>query len=266
MRIATLLTLSLLLATISGAQQRDATMAFEVASIRLTQFPSESYFSGFADGAGMCGMWRFTAVGNRVSLRSVNLCSLIRMAYDVKDYQVVSPAWVIKKDPSVFFEIEGRAAEGTTLTVDQARGMLQALLADRFKMKSHREPRNSPVYALVVGDRGHKLSTQGIACPNPNASMMVGPGMLTSCKPQMSISQLVFTLSRDLDRVVVDRTNLTGQYAFVLQWAGNDPLSGANNRPSLFTAVQEQLGLRLEPSTETVDALVIDHIEPPSPN
>jgi uncharacterized protein (TIGR03435 family) len=263
--ILTVLALSVVLATSGRARQRDAAATFEVASIRQTEFPNEAYFSGFADGAGMCGMWRFTVVGNRVSLRSVNLCSLIRMAYDVKDYQIVAPAWVTKKDPSVFFEIEGRAADGTTITVEQARLMLQSLLADRFKMTFHREPRAAPVYALMVGNRGHKLGNQEIPCPN-KASFISGSGTLTSCRPQMSVAQIAFALSRELDRVVVDKTNLTGQYAFALRWSSTDPLSGGDNLPSLFTAVQEQLGLKLDASTEPVDALVIDHIEPPSPN
>ena len=266
MPTAIVLTLSLLLAAAGAAQRRDVAATFEVASIRQTQFPNEAYFAGFADGAGMCGMWRFTPVGNRVTLRSVNLCSLIRMAYDLKDYQVVAPPWVTKKDPSVFYELEGRGAEETTLTVEQGRLMLQSLLADRFKMTFHREPRVAPVYALVVGSRGHKLSTQEIPCPSPKASFVAGPGMLTSCKPLMTVAQIVFSLSRELDRVVVDRTNLTGQYAFALRWASGDALSGGDNLPSLFTAVQEQLGLRLEASTEPVDALVIDRIEQPSPN
>ena len=81
----------------------------------------------------------------------------------------------------------------------------------------------------------------------------------------MSISQVVFALNREVDRPVVDRTNLTGRYSFTLKWSP-DPLASSGLSPSIFTAVREQLGLRLEPSTEPLDALVIDHVEPPSPN
>jgi uncharacterized protein (TIGR03435 family) len=76
----------------------------------------------------------------------------------------------------------------------------------------------------------------------------------------------VFDLSRELDRPVVDRTQLAGTYAFTLEWAGSEPLAGADGRPSLFTAVQEQLGLRLETSTDAVDAIIVDSVDPPSPN
>jgi uncharacterized protein (TIGR03435 family) len=80
------------------------------------------------------------------------------------------------------------------------------------------------------------------------------------------MSQLAFSLNRYLDRPVVDRTGLAGGYPFLLEWAGNEPLTGADGRPSLFTAVQEQLGLRLETSTDAVDAIIVDSVEPPSPN
>ena len=94
---------------------------------------------------------------------------------------------------------------------------------------------------------------------------MAGPGLLRSCKPGLSISQLIISLNRDLDRPVVDRTGLAGTFVFTLEWA-TDPLAGADGRPSLFTAVQEQLGLRLEASTDAVDAIIVDSVEPPSPN
>ena len=73
-------------------------------------------------------------------------------------------------------------------------------------------------------------------------------------------------MNRELDRPVVDRTELAGTYVFSLEWASREAPAGADNRPSLFTAVQEQLGLRLEASTDTVDAIIVDHVEPPSPN
>lgn len=249
------------------APRAQAPPAFEVVSIKPAQFPNDSYFAGFAAGAGTCGFFRFTPVGPRVSFGKTTLCSLIRMAYDVKDYQVVSiPPRMADKEQSAWYDVEARAAAGTTLTVEDTRLMLQTMLADRFKLKFHREPRQAPIYALVVTKDGHKLGATPVACQDMRATFMVGPGTLRSCKPGMSMAQLVLSLSRDLDRPVVDRTGLTGTYAFSLEWAGRDPLAGDDTRPSLFTAVQEQLGLRLEPATDAVDALIIDSVEPPSPN
>ena len=250
-----------------AARQAPSRPAFEIVSIKPAQFPNDAYFAGFAAGAGACGFSQFTPVGPRVSFGITTVCSLIRMAYDIKDYQVLSvPSRMAGKEPSSWYEVEARAAADTMLTVDQARLMLQTLLADRFKLKFHREPRQAPVYALVVPKEGHKLGAADKACADTRMPFMAGPGTLRSCTPGMAMSRLAFALSRELDRPVVDRTGLTGTYAFSLAWAGREPLAGTDDRPSLFTAVQEQLGLRLEPSTDAVDAFIIDHVEPPSPN
>jgi uncharacterized protein (TIGR03435 family) len=189
------------------------------------------------------------------------------MAYDVKDYQVLSmPPRMAGSEQSSWYETEARAPADTTLTIDQARLMLQAMLADRFRLKFHREPRQTRVYALVVAKGGHKLGTEDKRCADKRVALFGGPGLLASCKTGLSMSQLVFDLSRELDRPVVDRTQLAGTYAFTLEWAGSEPLAGADGRPSLFTAVQEQLGLRLETSTDAVDAIIVDSVDPPSPN
>jgi uncharacterized protein (TIGR03435 family) len=247
------------------ARQQPSATAFEVVSIRPASFPNDAYFLGYAKGAGNCGLWKFTPTGNRVSLRTVTLCMLMRMAYDVTDTQIVGlPRWSNQLDQSAWYQVEARAEEGTVLTLDQARERLRSLLAERFKLRFHREPRRTAVYALTVEREGHRLSNEEMTCAIPGMSFSAGPGILASCKPEMSISQLVTALAREVDRPVVDRTNLTGRYSFSLKWSP-DPLA-TDAAPSIFTAIREQLGLRLEPSTELVDALVIDQVEPPSPN
>ena len=245
--------------------------AFEVASIKPTPFRDESYFMGYAQGAGNCAFYKFTPTGNRFFQSGLTLCMLIRMAYDVTDLQIVGlPEWSNQLKRSAWYEVEGRSAGQTPLTVEQTRTMLRALLADRFKLVVHREPRGVPVYALVVDKPGHKLSTADIDCPvtGPGARLAVSfpPGTLLSCTPQLTMAQVVFTLNRFVDRPVVDRTGLDGRYALNLKFSGTDPLAGADGLPSLFTALREQLGLRLEPQTDSVDALVIDRVEPPTPN
>jgi len=245
--------------------------AFEVASIKPVAFPNESYFAGYAAGAGKCAFYKFEPTGNRFFQSSITLCMLIREAYDVTDLQIVGlPEWADQQKQSAWYQVEGRAAGNTPLTVEQTRPMLRALLADRFKLAVHREPRGVPVYALVVDKSGHKLSTTDIDCPAPGvgAQLVVSfpPGTLLSCKPQLTMAQLVFTLNRVVDRPIVDRTGLGGRYALNLKFSGADPLAGADGLPSLFTALREQLGLRLEPQSDSVDALVIDHVEPPTPN
>ena len=129
------------------------------------------------------------------------------------------PPRMAGKDPSSWYEVEARAAADVVLTVEQARLMLQTMLANRFKPNFHREPRQAPVYALVVAKEGHKLGTADKACADTRLPFMLAPGMLRSCSPGMAISQLVFALNRELDRPVVNRTGLTGTYAFSLTWA-----------------------------------------------
>jgi len=91
-------------------------------------------------------------------------------------------------------------------------------------------------------------------------------GMFIACTPTVSMSQLVFALGREVDRPVVDRTKLTGSYAMALNWAAADSLSGNDSVRSIFTTVKDDLGLSLEPSTEPVEALIVDQIEHPLSN
>ena len=249
------------------AQQTKAT--FEVVSIKPRGFSSESELRGFASGMGMCGGYRFTPNGNRVNLPGTNICSLLRMAFDLTEYQIVAPAWIKEVSPSAFFDIVALGKDGMTLTVDQARLMLQSMLEDRFKLSSHRAQHAAPVYALVVNPQGHKLRTDEIVpCPRTLGTLPIVAlsGAFIACKPTASIQQLVFALGREVDRPVVDRTRLTGSYSMALTWAGSDPLSGNDVAPSIFTAVKQDLGLSLDRSTEPVEALFVDHIERPSPN
>jgi uncharacterized protein (TIGR03435 family) len=268
MRLAVLLLLVASVVAPARARQAQSPPAFDVVSIKPAEFPNLAYFEGFAAGAGgTCGFSRFTPVGPRVSFGKTTACSLIRMAYDVMDYQVVAmPPRLSGKEQSAWYEVEARAAAGTTLTVEQTRLMLQTLLADRFKLKFHREPREVPIYALVVMKEGHKLGPVPAACTNTRGVSIGGPGTMLNCRPVTTMAQLATALSRQMDRPVVDRTGLTGTYPLSLAWSGREPLAGSDTSPSIFTAVQEQLGLRLEPTVDKVDAIVVDAIEPPTPN
>ena len=153
--------------------------------------------------------------------------------------------------------------------------MLQTLLADRFHLVAHRETREESIYQLVVAKGGPKLKE---ADGSQNPSERVGRGTITGTAAQ--ISQLVKPLSQQLGRNIVDRTGLTGRYDFTLQWTLEPgQLRGPGDPPpplnptlpdpegtNIFTALQEQLGLKLESGKGTVDFLVIDRAEPPSEN
>jgi uncharacterized protein (TIGR03435 family) len=158
--------------------------------------------------------------------------------------------------------------------------LLRAVLAQRFQMKTHTDVRQGPVYALVVDKGGAKIKLSGA---NPSAEWVSPSGQhvqsgTTATTGLISghvvpLAMLVRALmsAGQLDRVVVDRTGLTGNYDYALNWtpdatsaSGEDPSD--TNLPSLLTAIREQLGLRLEPSMGPVNTLVIDHVEKPSEN
>jgi len=219
-----------------------------------------------------------------IEARNITLKFLIKAAYGVLDKQIVgSPAWL----DSQLFDVTAKydqavENEQKNWTPAQRRsfelnGMLplQNLLAERFGLKMHFEDREMPVYALVVAKGGSKLEPAGtvkeILGWSGNGIRPLGAGKLAAM--QATTDQLAHFLdgvySDQLGRPVVDKTGLTATYDFSLQWipdqlAGTDP-SGSSG-PSFFTAIQEQLGLKLEPQRAAVRTLVIDHVEMPSEN
>jgi uncharacterized protein (TIGR03435 family) len=215
--------------------------------------------------------------GGRYTATNATLRMLMRTAYGAHDDQIIGgPNWT----SSERFDIVGKA-EGnppTTTFRDQARLMLRQLLADRFKLALHHEIRDISIYALVIARRDGKLGPQlrpsnAVDCtatkaPNPIASS--APAARTTI-----FSTFVTGLSNWTDRLVFDHTALAGTFDWDVQWRP-EPLTAdlpnaASDRPSdagisLFTALQEQLGLRLESTKGPVDVLVIDHVEQPTPD
>jgi bla regulator protein blaR1 len=226
--------------------------------------------------------------------RDVTLKFLLAFAYRLQKFQISGgPKWI----DSDRFDVEGKA-DDPKASFDQLRLMLQSLLEDRFKLKLHRETKESRVYALVVGKGGPKikLSSDQIspdvngpaprgAGPNRGA-IRGGEGILVG--NAVTLSWFATSLSQRVDRLVIDKTNLTGRFDIRLRWAPGpaEPLfDSAGNRipqtildmngvtvgpdpsgPSIFSAIQEQLGLKLESARAPLEVLVIDHVEKPSPN
>ncbi len=206
---------------------------------------------------------------------------MITFAYDVRDFQVSGgPGWVGTERFDVRAKSERAAADGPqdpgkmtedqrkTLQ-DQMRERLRALLANRFQLMVHRETKEESIYALVVSKSGSKL--QENKKPGPRQGMSGGRGRLQGMAAPTEM--LVQTLSNALGRPVVDKTGLAGKYDFVLEWTpdlGTAGLDGANSPlpsgPTIFTALQEQLGLRLESQKGPVENIVIDRAEKPSEN
>ncbi len=176
---------------------------------------------------------------------------LIAFAYDVRPHQIVDgPSWA----ESAGFDIVAKGDDDR-----QIRAMVQKLLADRFGLTLHAATREMPVYALVVGKGGPKFH----ASEKENMSISGGgKGRVMYQKATMAL--FAQNLAPPLGRTVVDRTGLAGEYDFTLEWSPEEGMS--TESPSLFTALQEQLGLKLESAKAPVKILVIDHAEKPSQN
>lgn len=251
---------------------------FEVASIK----PNKS--------GDMRMMFR-SASGGRFTASNIPLQSLITIAYRIKDFQLSgAPPWLMSERYDIEAKAEGNPGGDAMLP------MLQGLVEDRLQFKFHRESKDLPVYALVVAKPGKLHPAEGECGPPPSGpppppepgkmptpfcgGLMMFPGHLSGQK--VAIDQLLETLSRFTGRNVLDKTNLTGKYDIDLQYTpeqgqfqappggappGMPPLPPIDpNGPSLFTALQEQLGLKLESQKAPVEIIVIDHIERPSEN
>ena len=257
--------------TILAAQ----TPQFEVASIKPTDPGGEHrVMISFQPGG------RFTAGGITVKM-------LIEQAFDVRDVQISGgPSWMSSQG----FDITAKAdAAGSAMPVDPAsvtaeqrktlmnanRLRLQGLLADRFHLKFHRETREQQVYALVQSKGGAKLKeAQPNQGPGRSGGFRMSRGSISG--QQVNMASLAQALAGPLGRTVIDKTGLTGIYEVNLEWTpdtgqafggGPDaPPPADAGGPSIFSAIQEKLGLRLEAEKGQVDQFLIESVEKPSEN
>jgi uncharacterized protein (TIGR03435 family) len=262
-RLRHLVTGILIVSTPVAAQRVDVANGprFEVASIKPATIADDVLAS--MNKLATCGLVGFDRSGSRVHVGPAPVCSLIRLAYNVNNYQVIGvPRDLAQTDAGNWFEIGARADAGIEPTIDQARTMLQALLADRFQLRIHREIREMPVYALTVAKGGPKWTP----CSNPEAPTVFQPGRLDNCKPPlMPMARVAQLLIRDVGRPVIDRTGLA-EASFELRYLPDGVAPLPDSPPSLFTALEEQLGLRLEPQRAPVDTIVVDQVARPTAN
>jgi uncharacterized protein (TIGR03435 family) len=240
--------------------------AYEVATIK----PNTSG-GGNEDSRGDNG--RFTAV-------NCSLKTLIQYdAYGVPGSRIVGgPSWL----GTAKFDIQAKMDEATmeqmkTLSQQeyaaQSQMMMQNLLAERFKLAVHWETRELPVYALVVAKGGPKLQATTLTDGSTHATSTNGKLTAKGVSSAKLAQTLTRLASQELGHEVIDRTGLSGRYDFTLNWTPDTGASGANAGadapdagPSIFTAVQEQLGLKLESAKGPVQVLVVDHAEMPTEN
>lgn len=205
---------------------------------------------------------------------NISVITLIHWAYEIPETRILgAPAWATttnfnidaKADPSV----DQRMHNLTSDTGREQKGkMVQALLADRFRLAMHNETRELPIYNLIVAKSGPKLG----ALQESGSSVNTGNGRI-EVQMSNSVAVLAEELSKVVGRDVVDKTGIAGRYDLKLRWTPDDtpesrPLNGVptDSGPSIFTALEEQLGLKLEPAKGPVQVLVIDHVEMPTKN
>ncbi len=239
------------------------------------------------------GMFIRTTAGGRVNVTNMSLKELIVIAYRIQPYQISGgPPWL----ESAKWDISAKPE--TTPKDGELQAMLQGLLADRFQLTLRRETKELPIYALVLARKDGKLgpklteAKEG-ACAQPDftkppAPREPGKPPTMNCGQQIMsprsmtavavpIPNIIPMLARMLGRTIVDKTGLTGKYDFSMEWAPDESMlmmlppdaprpASDGSGPSIFTALQEQLGLKLESQKGPVEVFAIEKAEKPSEN
>lgn len=245
--------LAILLAAALSAGILDAQTlpTFDVVSIRPNQTGSQN-----------SNATRVT--GNRYTGDNVSLVSLLRVAYGLQEYQIAGqPGWADLDRYDIVATLPD-AATAADLPL-----LLQALLRDRFKLKVHREQRQAPVYVMTVMKSGHKLRPADPSqCKNPSGTCGFNGRPTGVDGRSVSTAQLAVRLSRSIGMMVIDKTGLNGLFDIDLEWRVEDQFvgRGASASPTIFPAIQDQLGLRLDSGRDAVDVLVVDSAEQPAPD
>lgn len=239
------------------------TGGFDVVSIKPSDPLSESQRIGISPGGS------FEAIGVRLS-------DLIQQAYNIRPFQLLGASGWMETDRYEIHtkdekpgpsepEIAKMSEEQRNAVRDQFLAKVQALLTDRFQLKVHRETREMPVYILNVAKGGSKLQTlPDDGKPGSGlSSRRTDDGKREVIGQKLTAAGLARFLSGQIGRSIIDQSGLTGKYDFRLVWA---PDMGDTTGPSLFTALQDQLGLKLDSSKAPVEVVVIDSVEKPSAN
>jgi len=216
-----------------------AQTAFEVVSIRPSS-PSDESNSRLS-----------VPQGTRVSEVGISLWDLIQMSFGTQQNQMSAPEWT----KSQKFNIEAKTGSSTPLTYEQMKPLMQQLLADRFKLTYHHETKQVAGYALMVAKGGPKLTAAKEGASKGGNILRDRIDVSSGTMKDLS-AMLSYPLGQ---QPVVDKTGIAGYYEIKLSFAPQDATDSA--LPSIFTAVQEQMGLRLEPAKLPVEVLVIDHVE-----
>jgi uncharacterized protein (TIGR03435 family) len=231
---------------------KDADPGWEVATVKLSD-PNEENQT-------------IRVRGRYLVIQKQTVESMLMAGYGLQRNQIANaPEWVRKED----FDVDGVADVEGQPSLQQFQSLIRKLLAERFGLKVAREQREMAVFALRVAKDGPRLKNASNPGPRVNQQRVQGgPGYRTLQFTSTSMQDLSVMMLQYVDRPVLDQTGLKGQYDFELKYTYDDaraPTDGSAP-PSLFTAIQEQLGLKLEPAKAPAEVLAIDHVERPGPN
>jgi uncharacterized protein (TIGR03435 family) len=234
---------------VGARAQAPARPEFDVVSIKSSRPTSAP------DAAGRTGA---VAIGAQtdpgtVTLTGIRPRDLIARAYSLKTSQIVGPDWLDQEFYDIIAKSAGRVSDS------EQRLMLQSMLASRFGLTAHLATKELPCYELVVRKEGLKIRPV-VADETGSRNYPNATGIRAKA---ISMARLSDLLSAKTDRPVLDKTGVSGVFDIDLKWAAD---SDTDPGPSIFTAVQEQLGLRLQASKSPIEALVMDHIDRPSKN
>jgi uncharacterized protein (TIGR03435 family) len=236
--------------------QTDTSPRFEVASIKLHHGPPPT------------SNWR-TVSGSRILFRSATLRGLVLYAFGLQTYEVPGIR-SLDNDP---YDLEADVGDGRVRTLEEFRPMMQTLLAERYKFVAHRETRDMPVYALVVGKGGLKLKESAPDAVESRTFSYGGGRNVKLRATGLTMESFASLISNhdQMDRPILNKTGLAGRYDFELRYVPEYQRAGpgphdSSDETDVFGVVREQLGLRLEPMKMPVDVLVVDHWAKPVEN
>jgi uncharacterized protein (TIGR03435 family) len=246
-----------IVATVTGllGQSTPQALAFDVASVRIHNGPLTRIFD-------------FSTSGSRMTLVAYPAIGVIMEAYNLKRYQVSFATSDLRQDDT-YYDIFANASGDGIPTRGEFQQMLQTLLADRFNLKIHRATKEMAVYALVVGKNGPRFK-ESAADANQIVNHGVNGPNQTTTGSQYTMAMLAGDMNGyfGVDRPVVDKTGLSGAYNLKIEATPEFRMNrtSAFGDISIFTAIQNQLGLKLEPQKGVIEILVVDHFEKPSAN
>lgn len=246
-----IMTVAMVVGLSKAEDQQDIRPTFAAASIRRTAGPAQGALVLIPRYAGLRLLWP-----------NVPVTLLIQYAFDRTPKEISG----LERVPNNWYRIEAT----TSTPADQAavRLMLQSLLEDRFRLLVHHENKRVAVYNLMPDSHGIKLQRTKAPPSDPNRMIVhsFAPNTTRATGRKATMKQMAEWLSRSIDRVVIDRTGITEEFDFDIDWLAADSPPDVLGIPSVFTALREQAGLRLEPGTALINTLVIDRVEAASDN